>query len=300
MRRAALATTALAASFTLVAAPAFAAEPVGYALTWTSTTLYQLEPGTDAVEIADTTGVESVTGLDFDADGNGYAVTYNGQPHLWAIDVTGDATLVGIITDAGGEVADDCTALDYTDGVISVACDDLGTQTNVFGIVDPATAIITPLQELPGRVSSLAHNPVDDTMYGFDYDGPVYAITVGTATNVGSTPDDTTFWGADFDSTGALWVAVNDTTIDGTTLLGWDLVAIDADIPDTGEFIENLAVYEAVEAPVEEEEEPAAAPQLADTGFAEGPSTLVALGGGLALLTGLGLALVARRAARQQ
>lgn len=292
MRRVALTTTALAASFTLVAAPAFAAEPVAYALAWTSTTLYQLEPGTDAVEVDANTGLGAVTGLDFDADGNGYAITYDGQAELWAVDITGEATLVGAVFDADGAEAFDCTALDYTGGVISVACDSVGDDNDVFGTIDPTTAVFTAVQTLITRVASLAFNPINGVMYGFGYGGTVLAIGDGVS-EVGTTPDNVTPYGADFDETGALWVTADTTA---TALLDWDLFAF----PDTdgeGDYIENISVFEAAAEEPAVVDEPELA--LADTGLSDDNLVLVGIAGALALLSGLALAMVARRAARQ-
>lgn len=297
MRRVALTTAALAASLTLVATPALAAAPVGYALTWESTTLYQLEEGASPVEVEGSTNVGSVTGLDFAPDGTGYAVTFNGQATLWAVDVTGSATEIGGIADADANAAQNCTALDYTDGVISIACDNVGPAINAFGTVDPTTGVFTLVTTLTDRVASIAHNPVDDVMYGFGYNGPVLAITAAGSTTVGSAPD--VLWGADFDSTGALWVAANN--VDETELLGWPLVVFPANgyDPDAGEFIENLSVYEDGQTVEEEPAVTPAAPALADTGLSDGTTALLGLGAALALLTGIALAMGARRAARQ-
>jgi len=292
VRRVALTTTALVASFTLVAAPAFAAEPVAYALAWTSTTLYQLEPGTDAVEVDATTGIGAVTGLDFDADGNGYAITYGGQSRLWAVDITGEATLIGDIFDADGAEAFDCTALDYTGGVISVACDSVGDDVDVFGTIDPTSAVFTAVQALSTRVASLAFNPTNGVMYGFGYGGSVLSIGDGVS-EVGTTPDNVTLYGADFDDAGALW-ATADTT--ATALLNWDLVAFPNN-DGNGDFIENISVFAAAaEEPVVVDEPELA---LADTGLSDGNLVLVGIAGALVLLSGLALAMVARRAARR-
>lgn len=297
MRRVVLATAALAASMTLVAAPAFAAAPVGYALTWASTTLYQLEDGTTPVEVENSTGVDSVTGLDFDTDGKGYAVTFDLVSQLWSVDVTGQATFVGDIADAAAATARNCTALDYTAGVISVACDQVGTNGFAFGTVDPTTAVFTLVQLLPTRVASIAHDPISGVMYGFGYSGEVLSIG-GGVTQVGTVPGNATLWGADFDSTGALWAA---TDTPATSVLGWPLVTIPYQgyNPAVSEFIENISVYEAAAvAPVDEQ--PAAAPELAATGMESGTTALVGLAGALSLLAGIALAIVTRRLALQQ
>jgi hypothetical protein len=298
VRRIALAAAALATSLTLIAAPAFAAAPVAYAITWDSTTLYQLEPGEDPVEIAAAAGPVAVTGLDFDDAGEGYAVTFDGDSQLWAINVSGTATLIGTLTDDAELPVQDCTALDYTAGVISVACDDANGESDVFGTVDPETAVFTQVQLLPHRVASIAYNPIDGVMYGFAYDGPVLAIGDGV-TEIGSTPDDAVLWGADFALDGTLWAAVDEPL---TTVLDWNVVSFDQDgyDPDEGEFIENISVYEEAPAVEPTDDEPEPQPTLAETGTDNGTVVTAGLAAALTLLAGAALTLVARRSARER
>lgn len=299
MRRFILGTAALATTLVLVATPALAAEPVGYGLTWGGESLVQLAPGEAPVEIESTTAPVAVPGLDVDENGRGYAVTFMDEAELWSIDISGEAALVGPLLDSVASApVEKCTGLDYSGGVLSAACDLANGQSYVFGTIDTDTAVFTVVQVLSKRVAAIARNPIDGIMYGFTYQREVLAIVGGTDTQVATTNSD--IFGADFASDGTLWtIGDNPSTAVGP----WNAVGFEMRGYGVGgsDFAENFSVFGEVPVvtPPVVDEDPAPQPMLADTGVDSGAALAGGFAAATALLAGLVLMLVARRARRQ-
>lgn len=164
-----------------------------------------------------------ITGVDVNDDGIGYAVaTFDeGGGYLYNADAnTGTLSNDILITFNFGDVfpdADECTAIDYTDGVIVAACQLYGDfDATYVGTVDPATGVLTPIVELAGvedflYITAIAIDPISGLFYAVAYDFeaiPQYTLwtldEVTGATFV--TGLSRAAFGADFDRDGQLWV----------------------------------------------------------------------------------------------
>jgi len=218
---------------------------------------------------------ESVEGVDVDDDGHGYAVTTTwetdqGDPPddctenderpecdppillLYPIGATlyvADAaagTLSGgipvtILTDDTGPEftpADSCFALDYTAGVLLLACNIYGDGSTAYiGSVDPDTGRLYPDTVLPPEYfvefDAIAVSPIDGTIWGFA--GNEY----GTITLDDELPQyvgytDFAVGGADFDRDGVLWATAYRGGIEARAIEPGELGLVIIDL-DTGE-----------------------------------------------------------------
>lgn len=152
------------------------------------------------------------TGIEIDgATGEGIAISYKDNSGLYRISAAGGpATLIGNIRTTDDEPVGYCTGLDVSSAGILTTCDNVGTENNVVGSLDPITAQFTKL--LPGgqRYAALATDPTTGIHYGFGYNGRVYSLDLqaGTVAEVGSFGSQGfSIYGADFDSDGVLWAA---------------------------------------------------------------------------------------------
>ena len=247
------------------AAPASAATlPLGQKITVVDKfdlQYYNVNPA-DAVATPVGTGTSTstwITGVDVDDAGLGYATTtfyYDGRVDLEAApeDELEVNALVpdGYVPDGGyigkadantgtvtGEkpvlidrpVGDDfyaieCSAIDYSKGVIIAVCYSGGRSeygAMFVGTVDyasnPDYAVLTPGFTSPAEegflpFSAIAVNPVTGVIYGFTdeyYDARAFTITLDGAAPVEiSDLTDYFVWGADFDRGGQLWITVSD------------------------------------------------------------------------------------------
>ncbi len=120
-------------------------------------------------------------------------------------------------------LADECSAIDYSKGVILAVCytgygSEL-TDTAYYGTIefgDGDFAHLTPITTLYGEyfhyITAIAVNPVDGAVYGFSvYDSALVQFTgdddsVKFMGNI----EDYDVWGADFDRSGQLWITVSE------------------------------------------------------------------------------------------
>lgn len=270
MRRRTTVTLAGAAALVLLgASPAMAAPPEGlYFVQWGGD-LYEMDPDTLATSlVGDGLDDIAITGLDVDDAGQGYAVDYDANPAtLYEVDVlAGTIVPLAPLRYADGEPVVDCTGLDYTNGVVYVACDNSDQGSDV-GTVDPSTGILTPM--LSGtRVAALAVDPSSGILYGFSYgfwdddldSWVTYLVSYeeGVETVVETMVGGVTFYAADFQADGTvLWTLADEddgdlAELDGTDLNGWSLRVLSGYLE--GEWTENLTVLDSEPvAPVEEE-----------------------------------------------
>lgn len=288
-----------AASIALVAAPA-AAAPIAdgtiFTPSWYGGQLYTASPTDGALTaIGSPSGVNLISGLDFDGDtGIGYAVTYAtqssdpdvplGDSELYTVDpVTGAMASVGVIT-RNGEPVDNCLDLDYTAGVILIACDWDATESWI-GSVDPATAAVTLVVPSIDRTQGIARQ--GDTLIAFGFEGVVNSVDLadGTITDLGIVATSGLYpAGADFAGDGTLYVSshasmepFNLYTFDVASLTGELVGPMGLDGADVGAG-EDVSVTSLT---------PTDAPALAATGLDAAP---LAAG---ALLAALGAALLA-------
>lgn len=225
---------------------------------------YNVNPA-DAVATPVGTGTSTstwITGVDVDDAGVGYATTtfyYDGRVDKEAApedELEGEPAVTslvpsGYIPDGGyigkadantgtvteekpvlidRPVGDDfyaieCSAIDYSKGVIIAVCYSGGRSeygAMFVGTVDyasnPDYAVLTPGFTSPAEegflpFSAIAVNPVTGVIYGFtdeDYDARAFTITLDGAAPVEiSDLADYFVWGADFDRSGQLWVTVS-------------------------------------------------------------------------------------------
>jgi len=289
MRRTVLLTAAAGtAAVMLGLAPAAAtAAPVVYAYAWDGGALIEYtDPIAGIGEVVPTTTAAfAVTGLDVDSSGVGYAVSYDGESHLFSVDVvTGDVADLGVLTFNAVPVVD-CTGLDYTGGVLTVVCDFVDGQSGLstYLTVDLATLTTTVIVSSPIRVASIATDPADGTLIGFGYSAEIMEVTAGSAVQVGSVTGNDTLWGADFATDGSLWATV-DFPETATTVGSWTFHPAALDLAGD-DFAENITVLEHAEPPAP------AAPGLVATGAQPtapmlGAIALLVIGAGIAAVVG--------------
>lgn len=293
---------ASAAATVLVAAPA-SADPVPdgtvFVSGWYAGQVYTgtvTNPALAAVGAA--SGTNWMAGLDIDgATGLGYAVTYttdpaeedgpNGDAQLFAVDgATGATTLVGTVT-RNGEPVEHCEDLDYTAGVILIACE-YDVSTGWIATVDPVTAAATIVVDNVPRTQAIAR--LGDYLVGFGYEGVVYSadLTDGTVTDEGVVATPGLYpAGADFDAQGVLYLSGRGSmepfqlwTFDVATLTGVEIGDLALDGADVGVGEDVSVVGPAAIQP--------AAPTLPNTGT---DATLPLAAAAALLLAGLALLL---------
>ncbi|MGX5682750.1 hypothetical protein [Schumannella luteola] len=283
-----------AASLALVGGPAIAAPvPDGTIFTtaWGGGQLYTADPATGALATVGTSsGTDLISGLDVDsATGAGFAVTYytppegggsEGPAELYRLDpVTGLTELVGTVT-LDDEPVFGCLDLDYTGGVILIACDWDATESFI-ATVDASTAAATVIVPSIDRTQAIAR--FGDSLIAFGFEGVVNEVDLvddsvshlGTVASAGLYPA-----GADFDAGGRLYVSSMGSmepyslwTFDPTTLTGELIGPMSLSGSDVGAGNDISVTLAAT----------ADAPALAATGLDVVPlglaALLVALGG---------------------
>lgn len=187
----------------------------------------------------------NVTAVDVDDTGHGYALTTDYVPtppivcdpedlecipefggfdavgaSLHTADATtgtlGAGTTIQIETGPLDEIvladADECLALDFSKGQLVAACQIYGEGASAWiGILDPATAILSPRVLLVDedfiQFQSIAINPINGEIWGFDADESAFIITLDNSVPdyIGST--EMSIYAADFDRGGQLWVS---------------------------------------------------------------------------------------------
>lgn len=285
MRRTALSLAAAGVAVGLALAPSAAmAAPNVYVYTWEEGNLIQYtDPVSGAGDVIPTSEVVlAIAGLDVADTGAGFAVPYVGDAHLYSVDVlTGAVADLGELTFEGASISD-CTGLDLSNDVLTIACDVVPDQTGDSTIltVDTTTLETTLVVSSAIRVASIATDPSDGQLYGFGYAGDIVALSAGSADSVGTVMDNRTLWGADFATDGSLWGALG-TPVEAIEVGSWDFHPATTG-PEGGDFTENLTVYEGA-APA-----PQPVPQLAATGLEPAPAVfgavaLMAVGAGIAV-----------------
>jgi len=301
-----------------VAAPASAAPlPDGATISVVraaSGQVYDVDPTTAVMQTvgAPNPGAESISGLDADDTGAGWAV---GAQGLYSADlVTGVLTFVAPVTLLDDpEQQLDCQSLDLSpSGILMASCE--GVESSVTGTIDTSTGAFTTLVDEAPLFYSLATNPVDGVLYGLTLGGAAYKVDSASnaATLVGQISETNGTYDADFDSAGQLWLTSEAGGVGSMSVFHLDsLFTVDPATwkatfirqftkPEFGtEFraIDSLSVWgTTTPTSVPDTETPVApadvsVPKLADSGLDTGP---LALAGGLALMLGLGLVALRR------
>ena len=180
---------------------------------------------------------EYVSGVDVDDAGLGYATataqelivdddfpyTVPAGGWIYKADANSGKLSDGkeVVIDLPGEddpYATECSAIDYSKGVITASCTvwfEQGGDTYI-GTVDPATGVLTPLTTLGGEgflyIAALAISPTTGTIYGFTgYQFGAYTITLDDAEPTFIEYTNDAVVGADFDRSGQLWLSVDTT-----------------------------------------------------------------------------------------
>jgi hypothetical protein len=223
---AALAASALAFAGLLAAAPAAAADlPEGATLSVVdddSGTIYDVNAANaDLSPAGAATNVQSVTAIDVNATGQGYALTapIDGPSNLYVADAAAGTLTdpIGIIV-FGDILASGCAALDYTDGVLVAAC--LVSQgesgfTSVIGVLNPETGVLESDVVVDTEdqffVSALAKDPTTGILYAFD-NRDVFTVDLAADTITPLVEADHPVYGADFDVNGVLWITTSEET----------------------------------------------------------------------------------------
>lgn len=296
---------ALGAAATLVmlgAAPASAAPlPEGTILTagWGSAAIYSASPTSGALTLVGPTDQYYFGGLDVDsATGEGFAVTYSTSPTtdpptaaLYSLDGTTGATVFIDTVTLGGDDVKGCTDLDYTAGVILVACDINGAESFI-ATVDPATAVATVVYPVIPRLNAIAVSPAGE-LYGVTFNNEVFLIDLvgGTYDDLGDTNVGIYVSGADFDQAGVLYISSARSmepyvlaTLDLTSLVGTVIGPLALDGAEVGAGQGDVSVTGTVPAVVPVATHP-------PTGYDAMPLALLTL----ALLAVGGVLLVTRR-----
>ena len=323
---------AVAVASMFAASPASAATlPAGQRITVIDeygTYFYTADPATAALTQAgpqDQTIDGCVQGIDVDDTGLGWAVE-SANPFysfsstcgneeaitagLWKADAN-----TGIVSDGQqirlffGDVtdeADECSAIDFTAGIITAACLLFFGEEDEFAVtyvgqVDPETAILTPeftfgdVEGSPFRyITALATDPISGTLYGFEVrdnvdDFGFFLLTLSETDGVDEVGElSDPVWGADFDKSGQLWATTQAPSDDPAlatvgTSAGpfpfYEFYTLDGVAYEeaTGGWIEALTVWGLPPAP-----------QLAATGSSASP--LAPIGAAAVLLLGALLA----------
>jgi hypothetical protein len=258
-------------------------------------------------------GAESVSGLDANDTGAGWAVSAEG---LYSADlVTGVLTFVAPVTglDDPGQLLD-CESLDLSPtGDLVASCE--GIQSSVTGTINTTTGAFTTLVDEAPLFDGLATNPLDGVLYGLTIGGAVYKVDLAgnTATLVGQISGTNAIYDADFDRAGQLWLTSEaggvgegsvfhlDSlfTVDPATWTGASVGIFTTPVTGPGfRITDSISVWGTTTptpAPVPETPvAPAAvpAPMLAESGLDVIP---LGLAGGLALMLGLGAVALRRR-----
>ena len=245
----ALVVGAVAVASMFAAAPAAAATlPAGQKITVIDNfdmQFYNVNPSTAvATPVGTPTPVATeISGVDVDDAGHGYAIAtlfefgepegedpigprYPSQGWLYKADANTGALSEAkqIRIDDGGAdpvYANECTAIDYTKGVITAVCYTYGNvRIGYVGTIDASgdEAVLTAdtfLWEQDGTdlyFTAIAVDPTDGTLYGFDvtFDNHLWTITLDGADPVKYSEDDVLYnvAAADFDRDGQLWLSV--------------------------------------------------------------------------------------------
>ena len=241
---------AVAISSMFAAAPASAATlPAGAKITVVDSLddqFYNVSPATaDSAPVGTPAPIaQEVEGIDVDDAGLGYAVAtlfvdieepeefgpfyYPSEGWIYKADANTGKLTDGkpVVIDTGeiDTVANECSAIDYSKGVILAVCysyaEILSSGTTWIGTIDFTTspsATLTPLTSFSGEgflhFSSIATNPVNGEIWGFDntflYAPGVWQITLDDEYPVFvEYTYNFEVLGADFDRGGQLWLSV--------------------------------------------------------------------------------------------
>lgn len=226
---------------------------------------------------SDVIGPTEVTAMDLDADGRGYATSI-ATHGLYRIELGAAPVFIDTITHLGA--TSDCRGFDYTGGTLLASCTRTGGGY-MLASIDTATAELTSVASLPAETAAIAHDPLTGDIWLFGHSGGLW---IYDGTTVSSALAALPIWGADFDSSGRLWVTRNGVG----ELLGRTVLLF----PAAAGHSETLSVLSrAAVTP------PAATPTLAETGTAAAtPFAIVAM----ALLLGAGSVAISVRASRRQ
>lgn len=310
----------VAVASVFAAAPASAATlPDGQQITVIDSNewqFYEASPADASVTAVGTPTADDpyLQGVDVNDEGHGYAIATDfseGPVGGWLYTADANTGLLtnGIeITVNFGDVVpsvDECTAIDYTGGVITAACviyfDGPSVFTTFVGPLDPATGILEPLIELNGSgegfpqlyLSSIAVHPQTGVLYGFSYEfSDVFALNAWTLSEADGatlvTSIDNEAWGADFDRDGQLWITTYVTIGSGEFPPSYPALATLSLVDGSSAFLEPYTLGGAL---LESDIDPITVwgvPALAATGVTQSPA--VALGAGALLLFGAILA----------
>lgn len=305
----ALVVVAVAAASVFAAAPASAATlPAGQRITVIDSDTWQFYEASpaDASLTAVGTGVPgeaTLTGVDVDDDGHGFAVAtdYSEGP-IGAWIFTADAN-TGLLADpvqvtvSLPEVdldADECTAIDYTAGVVYAACVIYSEGFTTFvGPIDPVTGVLVPEvqlssveEDVPGFLTAIAIDPISGTLYGFMPSAWTLAASGSTlVTDIVNPP----VFGADFDRDGQLWITTNVAIGEGGLRPVYPALATLSLTDGSSPFLEPYTLGGTLlGADIQPITVWGKAPALAATGVNQSPA--VALGAGALLLFGAVLA----------
>jgi hypothetical protein len=174
---------------------------------------------------------EQFNGVDVDDNGIGYAVStsYPEGPDgaaLYAADAkTGTTTYIADVSFFFGDYSlypDECNGIDWTDGVLTLACEYDGQFLATFiGVWDFAAGWAVPVVELEGEaegelpegfefnnISALATDPTTGELYAFSYGftNAVYTVSEDDGLTYVSSTGAFGVYSADFDRGGQLWV----------------------------------------------------------------------------------------------
>lgn len=179
---------------------------------------------------------EYLTAVDVNDDGIGYAfstayeeietddeffpILEPQSAYLWPADANtgtlGEDLTVSIVTGPLDEPvladADECLALDYSNGVLLGACNIYGEGDSAWiGEIDPATGILTPsvllVDESFIKFQAIALDPTTGNLWGFDADANAWIIDLGGSEPVSPGDTEMSIYAADFDRNGQLWVS---------------------------------------------------------------------------------------------
>ena len=187
----------------------------------------------------------TLTGVDVDDDGHGYAVANKEGPgsidgYVYTADANTGVLSGGVpITLNFGDVfppADECTAIDYTGGIVYAACILYVDETDVtyVGPLDPVTGVLEPVMEFNGSsmefpilyIPAIATDPLTGILYGFSWnidDSPettAWILSEDAGAEFVTEVDNplmvaNALYGADFDRGGQLWITVKTPVVDG-------------------------------------------------------------------------------------
>jgi hypothetical protein len=181
--------------------------------------------------VTDASDDEQFNGVDVDDNGIGYAIStdYPDGPtgaYLYSADAkTGTTTFIDEISFFFGDFSlypDECHGIDWTSGVLTLACDYTGDfSVTLIGVWDFTAGWAVPVVELNeeidgdypdgfeyNNISALATDPKTGELYAFSYGyaNAVYTVSEDEGLTYVESTGEYGVGGADFDRGGQLWV----------------------------------------------------------------------------------------------